>query len=141
MQHAARPHGGKLIGVAYEDELAAVRQRVQQMLGQMDVEHGDLVGYHKIGVQHGRFSKLTVRIREQAQRLMDCRSRMACRLFHAPSRTACWRTTRDRACRLELLINLQYELLDHGLARTRTAGDDTYWRAQASLYCLLLLSC
>ena len=139
IQHAARPHGGKLIGVAYEDELAAVRQRVQQMLGQMDVEHGDLVGYHKIGVQHGRFSKLAVSICKQTQRLVNCRGRLSCCLLHAPCRSSGWCTANDGSGRLELLINLQYELLDHGLARARPAGNDADGRTQTGLDRLLLL--
>ena len=139
IQHAARPHGGKLVGIAYQDELAAGRQSVQQMLGQMDIQHRHLVGYHQIGVQHVRFSKLAVSICKQTQRLVNCRGRLSCCLLHAPCRSSGWCTANDGSGRLELLVNLQYEPLYHGLARTRTAGDDTYWRAQASLYCLLLL--
>ena len=109
------------------------------MLGKMDVKHGNLVGYHQIGVQHGRFAKLAVRIRKQAQCFMDGGSLLPGGLLHASCRAARRRTAHDGACGLELLVDLQYEPLDHGFARTRAAGYDADGRAQAGLHGLLLL--
>ena len=55
-QHAARPHGGQLVGVAHQHKAAAGTEGFQQGAHQLDVHHADLV--HDDGVRLQRLLRV-----------------------------------------------------------------------------------
>ena len=50
-EHRPRPYAGQLVGVPYQDQLAAGRQGVKQMSRQVDVHHGDFIHQDQVRIQ------------------------------------------------------------------------------------------
>ena len=123
-QHSARPHGGELIGVADEDELTAVGHGLEEMHGQVVVQHGDLVCQNEIGVQILHRAKIAAVPGHETERLVDRGSTFSGGLLHSPGRATRGRAADDPVLRVPALVDIQDRLLDHGLASAWAAGDD-----------------
>ena len=138
-QHSARPHGGELIGVADEDELTAVGHGLEEMHGQVVVQHGDLVRQNEIGVQLLHRAKIAAVPGHETESLVDRRSAFPGGLLHTPGRASRGRTADDPVLRVPALVDVQDRLLDHGLAGAWAAGDDAQRMAERHLDGLSLL--
>ncbi|CAM5536850.1 hypothetical protein SHIRM173S_13063 [Streptomyces hirsutus] len=50
-EHFARADAGQLVDVLDEEEVRARGHRLDQLVGQQQIEHGRLVDHHQVGVQ------------------------------------------------------------------------------------------
>ena len=120
-QHAARPHGGQLIGVAHQHQPRAVHHRVQQRAHKQYVHHGHLVADERLYLQRmlpvaAEVLLVLAAVLQQAVYRAGLHARGLAHTLGRPPR--------GRAQRHVLAVRqqAQYALDYRGLARARAAG-------------------
>ena len=124
-QHGAGPDRGKLIRIANQHKLTAVRYGAEQMVGKIDIHHGHLIHYNQIRIQHLRFTVVAVLTGQKPKRFVNGSGREPGRLLHPAGCASCRRTADNFCSAVFPAIDIQQESLDQRLAGTGAAGNHT----------------
>ena len=124
-QHVPRAHGGKLIHVAYQNQLHSGRDRLEQGVHQDDVDHGTLVHNEHVPLQPVFLVALIALRGLELQQAVDGSGFHACCLGHPLCGAACGSRQQDT-------LAPGTEHRDHaqgrsGLAGARTARQHHYF--------------